>query len=720
MWVKLPSLIPKNTYFVYIFMHSNRDVMKYLLKSMLVLALSVLSMASFAAEFSHFSLKGQLKELNTESSDGLFKTQSINVQTKKQIQNQLNSRLLKLNSDASKSVIEDESPPLIKKIVNLLAGNYNQIGNEQTNPLVLNHDIGGGVLNFSGFTWNKPTANFQLYANRELAPDLFSSRWIVHDTFVIGIDATTFLSNLKDDDLIDISQDAIGAFAGVSFQRVYHYYHYADTYLKGLTSDYSKLFLSFTKFSTDHIINLDPYEILKKEDQFSFNAGGVVTTPPVYGVSGSAGVLVSAAFENKLTIQALGPDDQKKNNEFLRISVDKKWDVSADAHLSVQLDFFNLLKLTILSYDLEYSYGKSHKQNLSFYENDIELIHTSSEHHKEFKQIVKGTKEDIQVWKNNIVQLEDRVTENLNSKYSILLLGKIRKTETEQIRVIKDGVEKVFYKHYSQSIKYVQNLLSKLFNIVVYKLFDFQTGVKNFAESIKKMKVEYQHTEDFKAETVSSESEFSISLTQEFSAGKTHRWIDKKLKSEAVHHINAWSNLEESIARKVASEELRGPLRLESQIEIEKAGLNYFHTLNEDDIFSLIIDVCHSRRKNKWLNKSYRNRMLKRVQVGRSACVKKIGNRYLDYAHNLKEIGYYDLNKLRKFLGQYFSKVSEISQIENLFGQDNIFVHGSLNAMTNENIPFSTYFKSGNFRGLGVIDTYMRQSGTTTPVKIMK
>ena len=79
-----------------------------------------------------------------------------------------------------------------------------------------------------------------------------------------------------------------------------------------------------------------------------------------------------------------------------------------------------------------------------------------------------------------------------------------------------------------------------------------------------------------------------------------------------------------------------------------------------------------------------------------------------------------DLKKLRKFLGKYFSEVSHISQVEGLFGQKNIFVHGSLFARTKSKIPFSTYFKSGNFRGLGVIDNFMRQSGTTIPVKLMQ
>ena len=666
---------------------------------------------TYGNDFSHFKLKGDLKQLNSRSKN------TFNNDT---LREQINSRILNLAPARSKSVIEDESPALLRKIAELLGSSYNDIGNSETDSLIRNHDIGGGVLNFSGFTWLKPYANFQLYANRELAPDLFSGRWIVHDTFVLGVDATTLITNLKESDLIDIDDDGIGAFAGVSFQRVYHYYHFADSYLKGLTADYSKLFLSFTKFNANNVINLDPYEILKKEDKFSFNAGGYATSPPVYGMSARAGVLVNVAYENALTLQAVGPGDQSQPGEFLRVSVDKKWDIAASAHLSVQLDFFNLLNLTLLSYDLEYSYGKSHKQNLSFYESDIDKILNSKDHHKEFKKIIKGHKENIDLWKENIVQLEHRETQNLNSKYNVLLLGKIRKSQTEQVKVIRDGVEQVFYKHYSQSIKYIQNLLSKLINIVAYKLFDIDTGVKKFAESSKKLKVEYKHTKELGDEKVTSESDFSLTLTQHFSTGKTHRWIDKKLKSEAVRHVNSWSNLSSTIAKKIKDEDLRGPLDFESKIEIEEAGLSHFHSLSEKRAFEIFVNICRVKRKKKWEDPKRRAKSLRRIQLGRASCVKSIGKRYLSYIGELKDIGDYDINKFRKFIGKYFSKVRNISQVHDLFGESNVFIHGSLFARTKDKIPFSTYFKSGNFRGLGVIDSYMRENGTTTPVKLMQ
>lgn len=675
---------------------------------------------ALAQDFKHFKLKGALKQLTTES-QGVRGMKSAS--SKKLIQSAINKvvaeKILNLNPD-NKSIVDDELPPLLQKIVEVMGTRYNEIGQRETQPLLLNHQVGGGVMNFSGFTWQKPFANFGLWGNREIAPDLFSDRWIVHDTLLVSVSASTLLTNLKAEDLIDIDEDAIGAFAGISFQRTYHYYHFSETFLKGLTADYSKLFLSFAKFNMNNALNLAPYELMKKEDQFSFNAGGFVNSPPFYGFSARGGVLINVAFENELTVQSLGAADQRAASEFLRVSVDKKWDVSAAAHLSVQVDFFNLLKLTILSYDLEYSYGKSNKAHLSFYEGDRETIQNSKPHKREFKRLVSGVSDKVDVWEDHIVQQDERMTQNLNSKYSFLVLGKIRKKETEQVKVIKDGVEKVFFKHYSQSIQYVQNILSRLFNSVMYRLFEWDTGIKNAAETVKKLTIEYEHTEGIGKTRVDSEKKFSVLLTQQFSAAKTHRWIDKLYQKEALKHLSNWTTLDPKVIQLVREKKLRGPMTLESKVQVETFGLTHMNDLGEDKVFDIITDICRTKRKAKWLNAKKRAKMLRRPQIGRSACVKSLGKRYIKYLGEFYKTGFNDITKFRKFVGKFFSKSKNINHLKRLFGAENIFVYGQFSAKTSEGIPFSNHFKSGQFRGLGVIDSFMRQGGTTVPVKLVQ
>lgn len=698
----------------------NKDVMKTLLISTLVAFTALFGPLSFAQDFKHFKLKGALKDVSQpQSGVRSMKSSMAKKQGQKVINRIIAEKILDMDL-SSKSIIEDEVAPLLQKIMDLVGTSYNQIGDNQTQPLLLSHDIGGGVLNFSGFSWQKPISTVGLWANREIAPDLFSDRWIVHDTLLVRIAAQTLLSTLADEELIDIDAETLGAFAGISFQRTYHYYHFADSWSDGLTADYSKLFLSFAKFTVSNALNMAPYELMKKEDQFAFNAGGFVNSPPAYGFSLRGGVLVNVAFENELTIQSLGEADQRREDEFLRLSVDKKWDVSAGAHLSLQLDFFNLLKLTILSYDLEYTYGKSNKLHLSFFNSDRKTIDGSEPHKKEFKKLVTGREDKVEHWRDHIVQQDERMTQNLNSKYSALLLGKIRKKETEQVKVVKDGIEKTFFKHYSQSIKYIQNIFSKIFNIVIVKIFKFDTAVKNFAESNKTLAVEYEHTEGIGKTKVDSERKFSVTLSQEYSAGKTHRWVDKLFKKEAIKHIKNWSSIESNIVDLVNNETLRGPLSFESKIEVETAGLMHLNELGEQKVFEILVDLCRTKRKSKWLNANRRKKMLKRLQVGASACVKKLGNRYLKYIAEYQQFGYNDITKFRKFVGQFFSKSKNLAPIKRLFGQENIFIYGQLNAKTKDGLPFSTHFKSGLFRGLGVIDNFMRSGATTVPVKLLQ
>ena len=586
-------------------------------------------------------------------------------------------------------------PQIIQRINQIIGNDYNQIGANQAIPLALNHDIGGGILNFSGFTWNKPAGNINISVNREVAPDYQSNKQIVHDSLTIDIDANSYITSLREAGEIEIQDQDLAAFIGLGFKRVYHYYHLANSYKEGITSDYSKLFKSFQKFNVNNSINIPPYHMLKKEDNFYFNAGGYVTTPPVNGVSLMSGAMVDIAYKNTLIIQTIGPKDSGKKGEFIRLSGEKNWNIESAAQLSLQLDFFNLLKVNLLEGELKYSYGQSHKQNLTFYEKDIDLILKSYDHHKEYAELLKGHFDKVNVWKKNIVQLEDRKTENLTSRFSVLIFGSIRKKETQQVRIIKDGKESIFYKHYSQSTKYIQNFLSRLFNRVLIELLNFNLGVRNFAESSKKMEVEYKYLSDIKKETVKKEEQFSLSLTQRYQAGKTHRWIDRTLKKNAVRKITQWSNLDRKIASMIKNKELRGPLDFKSKLEIQADGLRFFHSLNRTKIEDFITTVCDKSK----------------------TCKRKLESRYNIYNDHYKKFRTRDLKKFRRFIGKYFFYSNNIEHIQNLFGVENIFIHGSFFAQNKSGIQFSTYFKTGQFKGLGVIDTFTRQNGTTVKVK---
>jgi hypothetical protein len=55
----------------------------------------------------------------------------------------------------------------------------------------------------------------------------------------------------------------------------------------------------------------------------------------------------------------------------------------------------------------------------------------------------------------------------------------------------------------------------------------------------------------------------------------------------------------------------------------------------------------------------------------------------------------------------------------NLFGIRNVFFHGVFSATTSSNTDFVTYFHEGEFKGLGVVDNYMREQNMRAPASVV-
>lgn len=671
----------------------------------LLALITVLTFSSslFALEFKSFGLKNELKELNEAqeapkpAAAGTFSARKsrTNNESKpakgKALRDLVSQKLLGLQPQ--KSNASDELSPLMVKISQLLANKHDQIGEEETAPLVLSHDIGGGVLNYSGFQWQRPFANFRMYVDRQVTMEL-GGAWIVHDNFIIEVDASTMLTSLKEADLIDITEDQIGAFAGISFRREYRYNHLAPTFLAGLQADYSKLFLPFLKFRPEHILAMPPKNFLRMSDKFTFNAGGAVNYPPTGGFSGRAGVLVSVAYERGLTLHSVESNGEP-DSDMLLLGIESKTEKSVGAELQLQLDFFNLLKLTILSADLDYSYADKNITNLSFQESDRKVLDRSPAHYQEFKKLVQGRSDRVRMFKKNIISLEERIERNIESGYSFLLFGSAKKLGTEQVKIIMDGVEKVIFKHTSESVKFLQNLWSRIYGIVIHKLFNWDSGIKNAAQATKTMTVEFEHMEELGEGKVDSPDKFSVTLTQNFQAAKTHRWWHGLYRRESRRSLAKMTNLDKKYQKFVNNRTLRGPLEISSKIQILAPGLNHFNFLDENYSFALFKEICGNGRN----------------------CQKLLRRKYTDYTGHFHRYGIIDLMRFKSFIGSFFKRIRHYQDIYALFGRENVFMNGSFTATTRSGAPFTTYFKEGEFQGLGVIDTYIRGGVNRRPYR---
>lgn len=63
----------------------------------------------------------------------------------------------------------------------------------------------------------------------------------------------------------------------------------------------------------------------------------------------------------------------------------------------------------------------------------------------------------------------------------------------------------------------------------------------------------------------------------------------------------------------------------------------------------------------------------------------------------------------------FAQKITEKSKTKvdlyNYFGLSNVFLHGSFEALDLEGRDFISYFREGDFNGLGLIDSYLLDNG---------
>ncbi len=620
---------------------------------------------------------------------------------------------------------DGEESLLYEQIRRELEASHQNIGIEEVTQLDrINRQFNLGTSTFAGFSWQKPVGTVQIYADRQVTPNAFSEDendvWLVSDTFTIEIEATTFLETLKDAGVVDAGTD-IGAFAGLTFKRVYRYDQYAKNYNEGLMVDFSKLFLPFLVFNAQGVDKMGDKEVIKRQDLWTAKAGGLITTPPFYGLSFSAGVLAEHAFEAETSMQAFKNTDPSA--QALVMNVWSKSSTIVGATTTLQLDFFRLLQITLLRFDLNYEYAKGKNYVLSMNKNDLNHVRSNAEEMGEWKGILRGRRE-VKHLEPFVVRLDEVTTEAIETHGSVFLWGKISKNKTEQKRIIKDAKVYTFYKNYASNVRYVQNLLSRFLSAIIYKLLKLPMGTKNVAIYSKNVILQYEdsHPQSTNQEIlrVKNEEKFSFSIVQSYEAHGISKWNEKKYKEDVLWFVDEFTTLPKEWLTRIKNGEVKGPVRVESDVKIEKAGFLYFVALPVDSVFGSVVGVCKSKKLKEWTNEVSRAKLLKESpSAEEEKCVKKVGLNYLafreDYAANFKAPS---LRKFKDFLTQYYKTTESITALNNLFGLENTFISGRLSGKFSDGVIRSIPFANGQFRGNGVIDNFLRISNGRTPASI--
>lgn len=647
--------------------------------------------------------------------------------------------------------------PVYSTILSELQNSYQTIGEQQARE-VLNQRQGFylGGLNNVGYTFRKGFTFFDINVERQIAPDLFDDvRYIVNDKFEINIEASKLFGKLNSQGLIAISEQQLAAFAGITFKRSYRYVHFADNYEDALVMDLHKLFMSFNLLKQHNYLELEEHEILQREDFLSAQVGGVVVAPIQPGIGLVAGGLGKFDSLFKLEIQAVGEKEQAYPGERLRINYEKTKGRSISASLALEAEFLRFLRLTLLSYDFNYRYEESNKTYLSFKDEDIPLIQSNSLVGEELAKLVVGKSFDPKAFAGFTVNHELRQLERQSSRYMVLLYGGLRDHETEHIRLGTGEQLKTFFRHNFEMIKYYENIWSRLINSFFKSFLQINTLVNHDYSDTKKLTIEYKATENLLAMqrslTPSQESgedeALSLNFSREFYTAKTSKKSRKKKALELLDHLSGADPLAATLLQQ---DQLYGPLTLKTHATVKDAGVAYFNSLDYSKVQGIIKSVCsvHSQTIWDWIRNLF------------GGCRSKL-NKSFDYYH--REYAFYPVtgklyqqcareNRNKRFSRRKhlliekciqlatFKKSTERQEIplwrlrdfaqtlhkqsENkidlidFFGLENVFLHGSFKAQS-ANGPFLTHFNEGAFRGLGVVDHYMRQENMRSPASVV-
>jgi len=597
-------------------------------------------------------------------------------------------------------VWEGQDSLLYSQIHGWLGNQYQGIGAQQANQVnQYNSMFNLGQQNFSGFSWQKPFGGFNLYIDRQLSPELGSDKWIVMDTFTVEIEASTYLGKLSEGNVVNMSESEIQAFAGIKLKRIYTTYHYAKSFTEGLMVDYTSMFLPFLYHTPARVLEMKPGELMKREDQWTMGAGGLIDSPPFYGLSFHAGALAEMTYQSVITMQAIDPADAAKPGEFLRVSHHSAQRKSAGITAGLQLDFFNILQMTLLSYDLSYSAETNKEFNLSFADKDRQALNENPELSKEFAGLLRRNSPEIRYLEPYVLMLKEGEESASTSRAMLLLWGNLKKSAMEKTRIIKDQLVKEFFTHHSESIRMVQNFWSRLFSSFIFRIFKFNSYVQNEAAFTRKLAMEYEATlpqsPDPEKMWIESTEQFSMNLTMSYEAARTERWSDKSYKKDMENFLLRYTTLPANYRTMMRNEELIGPTHAFMSAKIMGDGLAHFNALPEAEVKKVFNEVCKEDKD----------------------CIKDMMTPYLKYKKVWTDVKRLELVQLKLMMGLFSKKLKALEPLHDLFG-DYVFIHGTFRATARSGFPFSTTFSSGQFRGIGVIDTYRRLNGTRTPATI--
>ena len=641
--------------------------------------------------------------------------------------------------------------PIYRAIRKKFEHNYKEIGYQEIKKFNNKNTSFQAGINHVGMVYSSDFADFSVYLKRELAPDLFDDeKYIVIDNFDIYVDAQKLLKNLKDANLIDMTKNQYQAYESIGFKRSYRYIYFADSFEDALSLNFEKLFFVFEKTHNNNYLDMQPYEIITKEDSVTVGTGANASVPLGNMASIEFGGIVEFHRLSRLEIQAVGPEDRSSENELFRISFEKEKGKSVMGYSALNIDFLNILKWTLFQYEFSYDYLDSYRINLGFVKEDIdEMKDKNSSLGNAIKNVMLAGTGDINILKPYMVSEERRRNERHTSHYSLLLRGKSKECNTTEIKIIKDNKIKQFFRHTFESIQYRTSFVSKLFSSILRTFLSLESFALKKQDDFfsRNVCIEYESEEDLmnsKGDLLLNEKNDKLSLKFE-ETYYVHN-LKGKIKDRCAEVLKNCPGVAPEIIDDIEKGKYKADMKININYHINKGAIDYFNSRSLADIYDAIHILCAkdvkrdntgtaishgkvSKECEKELQESYDEYYKKLISHKYSLADYKKCDRYARkhaksdhgwailveicmHRSSLKEMNPSECSLPLWHFKNFVDKISKHTKKKEdmyaFFGFENVFFYGYLQGRTLRGHD-KTCFKDGNFSGTGLIDNYMRQ-----------
>lgn len=545
--------------------------------------------------------------------------------------------------------------------------------------------------------FNSPVMNYEsgiqgelgLKISRRVEPLFGTEKWRVMDRLTVTVGARAFLKKLRDSGEILITDAKLDLFGGVVFKRTYAHDHYAKSYKDGLIKKFDKLLLGFYNFMWLNFLDIPEGELISKTDEMSIGLELASTTPSYYFLSGYGDATI--AFSKLNTVSYFKPTDELRYNsdDHFRVSRTITKMIGSNLQVGLQLDFFQILRITLLGAELDINYSKDQITNLTFSEREVIDIKVDEKLSEAVKAINKGgNPKNFPVLKPYTTSTEvgNRFKEELN--LFGLIWGKHVGSATEKMVLNSGGQNFYFFRHLKEQASIKKSFWNFIFGS--RKIGKFSRRI------IKNMTLEYMSPKEtnFDEVEISDPSQLSYRVNKEFHARKNR----SKFRRQAAEIIKEFETVDGGIIQGLENGELKTPLILNTHAQIGSMGIKHIVEKDADELRYGFQVVCTGIYKK-----------VTRLKRRHRKCMKKLAKLYVSSIRDYEDGVKIHVKTFKKFLHYLTKRIKSFKALKFVFGENNVHLLGNLTALTEDNRPFNTYFEQGDFQGNGVIKDFVLQ-----------